>query len=245
MIQPNPFEPVEPVEPIKPGLSVIPMSDLPPQDMIHEDVVRFLIKYLQQHGSNRGAFKLERGEGNQQLPGVSLPPWLITAINMLSGHPAMPYNHDRQSYIRDALFMATMAHAQVLTGYDGQNPELKFTLHIIRQEEAFRRELYVQEMLMNFVEDLGIVCGMIELKIKAGARDAVYRELERLFAFVSGIEDIEFWRPTILRFMVRTPEIQDAMKYVGEKDTYFFDTSYQAWKGILDAVQERDERDED
>lgn len=209
--------------------------------MIEGEAAQFIVSYLEQYGSERGAFKLDKGDGNnQQLPGVSVPAWLISTMNMLSGHPALPFNNDRPSLHRDILFLGCAALCNVLARYNEGDEQVRFSMHILRQEEALRREMFVEEAQNAFIEDLAFVSSILLLKLNVGAKQAIYETLERLFHYVQNIDDVIFWRPTVLQMMLKIPEISLSMRALAEDPFYKYDSKFEAWAHMLSSQEEED-----
>lgn len=214
-----------------------------PFALIQEDAIGAIMAFIDEQGPDRGPFKLARdGEQNQQLPGTSLPPWFMQVLNYLAGHPLLPYNHDRPTMVRDLLFMAAAGLVQTLQQYQDSD-ELKNTQHIIAHESTLRRFLHEEEMLQNhFTEDLAIAARALELRMDAGQREAAFVHLKRLFDFIRAIRDKNFWQPVFLKYTMLVPEIQHAIKYIGEDDKYAHDPEYKAW---IDMLNEADQQHRD
>jgi hypothetical protein len=195
---------------------------------------QYIMGYLAQHGSARGPIKIEKEAGNQPLPGLSLPGWMMQVLNIIAGHPALPYGHDRAAAVRDMLYLSLAAYAEVLSRYETNDPDVDFATHIIRQEQAMRRDLYVEETLLHFVEDLAVVAVVLELKIKSGSRQVVFEELESIFHHIENLSDTKFWRPTIMRMALNVPEIRAAMQFVWEGETFHHHPKVSAWMQLLE-----------
>ena len=214
-------------------------SQDPPWETVSEDVVAAMLRFLEDMGPDRGPFRLERdGQQNQQLPGLSVPPWFMQIVNYITGHPMLPYHHDRPTAVRDMLFLAAASIVKVVESYHN-SPDLQNTKHIIWHEANLRRELYVEEMAQNqMVEDLGVAARALELRMQTGNHEAVYDQLKLLFDHVGSIRDKQFWRPTFLRFMLNVPEVQLAMQFLADEPKYLFDPEYLGWRDQLESVRE-------
>lgn len=212
----------------------------PPWETVSEDAVAAMVRFLQDMGPDRGPFKLERdGQQNQQLPGLAVPPWFMQVVNYITGHPMLPYHHDRPTAVRDMLFLAAAAIVQVIEQYHN-TPDLQNTKHIIWHEANLRRELYVEEMAQNqMVEDLGVAARALDLRMQTGNAQAVYDQLRLLFQHVADIRDKQFWRPTFLRFLWNIPEVRNAMQFLHDTGKYAFDPEFLSWQDQLESVREQ------
>lgn len=213
-----------------------------PPGVVQQEAQHFLFQWLQTQGPHRGIFTVEKDPANQMFPGVSLPPWLITLLNQISGHPALGYNYDRTTMHRDLLFLAVAAVIQTLQQYD-HSDEQEQAVHIIRAQNALRQELFVEELMLNYVEDLAVAAGLLSLKLSAHSMHAVYEQLRKLFHHIEQTQDQEFWRPLLIKLTLNVPEIRQALQVLSESDFYRYDRDYQAWLAIFHTHQER-EREE-
>lgn len=213
------------------------MAGNTPPDMLRFDAIQTLIQYINQEGPDRGAFTITKDGTNQQLPGISVPSWLMQVLNILSGQDALPYGHDRSTLHRDLVYMGAMAYVHVLLQEQPGDEQVQWAAHIIRQEELIRRDLFLEELSMHWVEDLAVAAGTLELRMKAGTKSAIYSQLQGLFMFVQEIKDKTFWRPTMLRQMLHTPEVVKAMEILGEDEQFRIDPEYEAWVSMLDGAR--------
>ncbi len=210
-----------------------------PPDILQDSAINVIIQFLQQQGSSRGPYKLERDGTNQLLPGVTLPAVFVQAINMLANHPALGYGGDRPALHRNFLFQALMANVVVLSEEAPKDDvAVRFGEHIVNAEINLRSEMYIEEMNMNFIEDLAIAAGSLELRISTGSREAVFQLLEKLFKFIRSLSDRVFWQPALLRLMGNVPEIQEAMSFLREDLKYTNDPDFQAWSDLLTEEEE-------
>ncbi len=213
------------------GQNLLPGNN-PPPDVMREDAIEFLVRWAQAEGPDRGPFVIDREGSNLNLSGVAIPAWLMTVLNVLAGHPMTPYAHDRATLHRDLILMGAAAWAQILSQW-ANDDDTRNLVHIIRTEEQLRREVYVEELMLNFVEDLAIIAGTLELKIAASAHAAVYDQLHRLFHHIEQVQDHTFWRPTLHLMLANTPEILLALHMLGDHDRYRHDDSYISWQHII------------
>lgn len=218
-----------PPPPSAPNRAGFSLQTIPPDpDTLRDDAILFLRQFLVSQAPDRGPFQIQKGD-NQQLPGISIPAWMMQGLSTLAGRPELPYNHDRATLHRDLIFMGLAAYVQVLSQWS-QDPSIRHTTHIIRQEEQFRRGLHIQETLLNYTEDLSMLASVLDLKLRVGDHDAVYEELERTFHHLEQIEDRTFWRPTITSMVFALPEVQQALDTLGMSGRFAFDEDYQAWR---------------
>lgn len=208
----------------------------PPPDDLRDDAIQFLASYLQRNAPDRGPFKLQKGE-NQQLPGISVPAWLMNILNILSGRPELPYAHDRPTLVRDLVYMGVAAYTHVLTEYV-DDPEMKLATNMVRHEEQFRQAFYSQELMLSYVETLGMVAGMLQLKMAAGNRQAVYEDLQRVFHHIEQLPDRAFWRPTLLRLVFNIPEVNGALQFLNDEPMYRMRADFSAWCAIRERLEE-------
>lgn len=227
--QPIPSSAVQPAEPDQ--RNGIDPNYIPP-GILQEEATQFLFAWIKSQGPHRGVFKIEKDPANQQFPGVTLPPWLITLLNQIAGHPALGYNYDRTTMHRDLLFLAVAAVVQVLSTYD-KSDEVQQAVHIVRSQAALRQELFVEELMLAYTEDLAISAGVLDLKLRAHALGPLHTQLKKMFHHVEQIADREFWRPMIRRLLLSVPEVQQTIEMLGESDQYLYDTDFQAWAHML------------
>jgi hypothetical protein len=208
-----------------------------PATPIWDDAATVLYDFLRSAGPTRGGYQIDPNARTQQLPGVSVPVLLIQAMNMLSGHPLLPYGYDRAALHRDLLYMAISAYARVLVEQEDQAPAGPFIEHIAAMEKVFRSELFIEEMNMRFVEDLAVAAGSLELRMKIGSHEAVYDQLKKVFDFVGGVQD-SFWRPLLLQFLWNIPEIRDGLAFLKEEFQYALDDQVIAWDHMIQNARE-------
>ena len=91
---------------------------------------------------------------------------------------------------------------------------------------------------MQYTEDLVFACDLINMKMQAGARESVYKDLQRLIRHVGEIEDRAFWRPTIMGALRRLPEVTEAIRWLGETARYRYDPEYMSWVDLLTEDEE-------
>jgi len=211
--------------------SLLPGNN-PPPDVMREDAIEFLVRWAESEGPDRGPFIIDTDGATAMLHGVSVPAWLMMVLNVLAGHPMTPYAHDRSTLHRDLVLMGAAAWAQILSQWSNDENTANL-VHIIRTEEQLRREVYVEELMLNFVEDLAIIAGTLELKIAAAAHTAVYDQLQRLFHHIEQVHDRTFWRPTLHHMLANTPEIRQALRMLGESERYRHDDAFVAWQHII------------
>lgn len=243
-VAPRPLVPIPPSQPIvPPDNRRSPITNAPIPEDNRDDVLAFLSSYLQQNAPDRGPFQLKKGE-NQQIPGVSLPIPLVNVLNIISGRPETPYNHDRATLVRDLLYLGAAAWIHVLTQYN-DDPNLRYAANIVRHQEQLRQQIYVEELLMNYVEDLAVIAGLLELKLQARRRQAVYQQLAMLLHHAEQITDRAFWRPTILRMIFNVPEVRDALDFLVEEPSYRLRADVDAWVNIMHRSMQDPEADID
>lgn len=218
---------------------IFPTAPTPAEN--RDDALNFLTSYLLNNAADRGPFQIKKGE-NQPLPGVSVPTWLMTVLNILAGRPEFPYAHDRQQLHRDLVYLGSAAMVHVLTKW-ADDPDTRYAANIVRHEEQLRQGLFTEELLMSYVEDLAVATQLLELKIAAGRKEAVYQQLLTLMHHAEQTHDRSFWRPTMLRMLFNVPEITDAIHWLAEDDQYRYRDDVQAWLAIMDRL--RDEPDVD
>ena len=205
-----------------------------PAAMMRQDALVFLEQHIRQTHQQRGPFFLVNNEASQMLPQTSLPAWLMTIINQVTSDQRFGYNNDRQALVRDCIFyyMAALVSA---AGQDSPGePSITQAAHIIRHEENLRRELYGEELLMRYTEDFIILARGLSLKMQAGSHRAVYNGLMSIFTHVQGIADQNYWRPTILRMVLNTPEVQAAVQFLMRDESYANTQAVQGWYSLME-----------
>ena len=237
LVEPVPDR-IDVVVPIQRGRDLQQENQFAPMEIVRNDVADFIQAYLDENRHGRGPFQLRDGQQNQMLPGLTVPPWLAMIVNQLSSDRRLAYNNDRPSLLRDMLVLAAAGFYNHLSADAPNDPSLRDAIHIIRHEETLRRELYVEQLLVQYTEDLTFVADLLTMKMAAGSREAVYHDLKRLFDHAASIGDHEFWRPTILRAMRRIPEITAALAWLREQPWYRFDDECMNWVDLLSDHEE-------
>lgn len=218
---------------------VFPNAPLPAEN--RDDALNFLTSYLLNNAADRGPFQIKKGE-NQLLPGVSIPVWLMSVLNILAGRPEFPYSHDRQVLHRDIVYLGAAALVHVLTKW-ADDPDTRYVSNVVRHEEQLRQSLFTEEMLLNYMEDLAIAASLIELKQTAGRKQAVFEQVLALMHHAEQTQDRAFWRPTLLKLIFNVPEITDAMRWLADDDQYRYQPDVQAWLSIMDRMREEPDVD--
>jgi hypothetical protein len=202
------------------------------------DAYSILQQWLVREGPARGPFQPIKDQPNQQLPGISIPAWLVQVLNMLAGHPALPYNYERPTLHRDIIFFGAAALVEALMQTDPDDPDVSRDAHVLASELALRKDMFIEELHMNYIENIAVAAQALQLRINAGSYEGVFTTLQSLFGHVAGISDREFWRPTILQLLLNVPEVEDALKFLARSAKHNVTTEFQAWTQMLDASRE-------
>lgn len=197
-------------------------------DLMRDDVAMFIRQYIAQNNHQRGPFELRDNATTQLMPGVTVPAWLAMCMNQLASDPRLPYNNDRAAMQRDFLMLACAGVFNMLVEDFPEQRQYQSGAHIIRHEETLRRDLFVEELLLNYTEDLAVQAKVLVLMIETDAKAEIFNALKRFFDHALNAPN-DFWRTTILRLMFRCEEVIAAMRHLNTDWYYIANDEFQAW----------------
>jgi hypothetical protein len=221
---------------LEPSRGVHP--DLPPDKMLLGEAAAFIVQYLQRYGPVRGAFQVDRGGDNAPVPSPSMPGYIHLALSQVAAHPAMPYAGNASALIRDLIYLGLGALTHTLAQYDTQDDGLKFSAHVIRREETFRRDLMLQLLGFMQVYDLVAAAQTARMYIDSGDAPAVFSLIQRVFHHLEQMPG-NAWRYQLLRLIYGTPELRDAVVWLGQQDSHRHNQEVAAWSLQLGTIAEQ------
>lgn len=205
-------------------------------DAIRNDAVDIISTYIAQNRHGRGPFLLQQDEQRTTLPGMVVPSWLGMLLNELCSSDLTQYNNDRPGMLRDLLFLGAAGVLSAIARTRDDDPLVQRGIHMIRHEETLRSELYVEELLLNYVEDITIVAQALRLKMEAGDHEEVFNSLRRLFDHATSAPTT-FWRRTILRLMFGSAEVREALAFLRDEPRFSWSHEYQGWGQLAEEVR--------
>ena len=212
----------------------------PPSTIIQKETVNFLVQYLRTNGPIRGAFDPgEKGDA-KPIAGVSMPGYIHLALSQIASHRSTPYAGNVSALIRDLVYLGLGAYAQVLAEYD-QGPEVQLAAHVVRQEEALRRDVYIK---LTGVQQAYAIVGIgtiLDLATQAGDGAAVHDQLQRLFHHIDQLPG-QVWRYQMIRLAWGMPEIRDALAWLSRHPRWVNDDEVRGWTQRFDDVAEQEQR---
>ena len=229
MQEPLPPRPIRPAA----GREGEQIQDHIPPNIMRREMSDVLIEFLERYGPVRGAMQAGQSGHNQTIPGVSVPVWLATILNMLASDPRLPYGHDRQTLHRDLLWIGAYAYAEILSrqrGGEVGTPEEDWPNHVTHLQESLRRSAYDIEQRLYFIDTLAPFMESLSAALEAHASSQVYELMQTVMQQVARAEPT-FWRPMLQRMVFAFPEARQALRYLWETN-WSHTADFEAWVHI-------------
>lgn len=220
------------------------MGSDPPVSIIQTESRDLLLNYLRKNSVVRGGFEPGESESRVQLPAVSVPGYLHLALSQLASHRLTPYAGNVSAMIRDLVYLGAGAYAQIIDEYEKQNgngTEKNGTgvpMHVVRQEEALRRDLFIAAMGVGQAFSFIGAGAFVDLARRAGDSEAVFDQFWRLFNHIDGLPG-QLWRYQALRLVYGMPELREALAWLQNQPKYQSNQDVEGWTSRLDDVAEQ------
>lgn len=213
----------------------------PPASIIQSETIGFLAQYLRKTGVTRGGFDPEEKGDSRPIPQVTMPGYIHLALSQMASHRLTPYAGNVSAMIRDLIYLGIGAYAQVIADYD-QGPEVQLAAHVIRQEEALRRDVYIRLVGIQQAYSIVGVGTLVDLARQAGDGAAVHDQLLRLFHHIDELP-AQIWKYQMLRLAWGTPEIRQALAWLSKHPRWRNDDEVTGWTQRMDDIAEQEGRE--
>ena len=218
------------------GIDALGAQDFIDQEGVRNDAIEIINAYIAQNRHGRGPFMLHEDGSNQVLPGITVPSWLAMLLNWLCSSDLTPYNNDRPAMLRDLLLLGAAGVYSALQRVREQEEGVARGVHIIRHEETLRADLYIEELMLNYTEDLAVAAQGLQLKLEAGDSEEVFNSLKKLFDHATTAPS-NFWRITILGLVFGCPEVNAAIQHLRDQWRYASDHEFNGWAQLYEEVR--------
>ncbi len=210
---------------------ILPDANMPPAILLSQ-AAGYVKNYLAEHGATRGAFDIKDTD-SRPLATPTVPTWMHLALSQLINHSALPYAGTMAAFIRDAIYLTMYSYAALLHEIGESGEDTKLVDHVVRREEAFRRDQYIEESGVAQVMNIIAAGKRLELARLAGDKKHLFDQLGGLFLHLNGMDE-GIWRHQMIVLMRGTPEIQEAITFLQQDFGYMVKPEVAGWASQLE-----------
>ena len=179
---------------------------------------------------------------SKQLPQSSVPAYIHLALGQLASHEALPYAGNISAFVRDATYLLMLIYAETLEEFDLDDEHSVLAQHVLRREESFRREVYIESIGIAQIADLGALAQVMELATLAGDTERVHVLFRQVFHHVDNLPP-GVWQHQFIMFIAGIPEFREALELLDRNFKWHLDNEVQGWVSRIEVIDaERDNK---